>query len=77
MMRLLACWTGLPFARPYPACRRAYAACDAPNTYTCYCGKETDPSWDPWRAPHSCGEVCGKPLGVRQRAPSRNLSEGG
>ena len=28
----------------------------------CYCGKVCDPKHDPWIAPHSCGDKCGRQL---------------
>jgi NF-X1-type zinc finger protein NFXL1 len=43
-----------------PKCRHSYARRDLPSSYTCFCGKAQDPEWDPWLAPHTCGEVCGK-----------------
>ncbi|KAI3840536.1 hypothetical protein MKW92_010485 [Papaver armeniacum] len=33
-----------------------------PSKYLCYCGKTQDPDNDPWILPHSCGEVCERPL---------------
>lgn len=37
-----------------------YPASEVPQQYSCFCGKKEDPEWDPWLAPHSCGELCGK-----------------
>ena len=37
-----------------------YPSCQVPQQYNCFCGKKEDPEWDPWLAPHSCGELCGK-----------------
>lgn len=34
-----------------------------PCRYVCFCGKVPDPPFDPWITPHSCGEVCGRPIG--------------
>ena len=34
-----------------------------PAVYLCYCQKRKDPEWNRREVPHSCGEVCGKPLG--------------
>ncbi|KAF6263962.1 hypothetical protein COO60DRAFT_1292737 [Scenedesmus sp. NREL 46B-D3] len=45
-----------------PKCRHGYGASQLPSSYSCYCGKQQEPEWDPWLAPHSCGELCGKPL---------------
>lgn len=45
-----------------PKCRSTYDESHIPDKYTCYCGQVTDPSFDPWLVPHSCGETCGKPL---------------
>lgn len=42
-----------------PKCRRTYPQAAAPSTYTCFCGKQVDPVFDPWLAPHTCGELCG------------------
>ncbi|KAK3020652.1 hypothetical protein RJ639_046245 [Escallonia herrerae] len=33
-----------------------------PKSYTCYCGKIENPPHDPWILPHSCGEICNRPL---------------
>lgn len=43
-----------------PSCRFDYPAAEVPQQYSCFCGKKEDPEWDPWLAPHSCGELCGK-----------------
>lgn len=45
-----------------PKCRQPYQSEDIPSTYRCFCGKVEDPEWDPWLTPHTCGELCGKPL---------------
>eukprot|EP00899_Mesostigma_viride_P018045 jgi/Mesvir1/26241/Mv05719-RA.2 len=45
-----------------PKCRCDYAVAEAPTEYRCFCGKERDPEYDPWLLPHTCGEMCGKPL---------------
>ncbi|XP_010543727.1 PREDICTED: NF-X1-type zinc finger protein NFXL2 isoform X2 [Tarenaya hassleriana] len=46
-----------------PKCRSSYGKSEIPRRYICYCGKEEDPPGDnPWILPHSCGEVCGRPL---------------
>lgn len=45
-----------------PKCRCSYAASRAPRAYTCFCGKQEDPEWDPWLAPHTCGELCSRQL---------------
>lgn len=49
-----------------PKCRQAYTTKQVPRSYTCFCGKQDEPTFDPWITPHSCGEVCGKLLGRRQ-----------
>ncbi|XP_036378386.1 transcriptional repressor NF-X1 isoform X2 [Megalops cyprinoides] len=41
-----------------PACQNV-ASC-TPNSYTCFCGKVTNPEWQRSEIPHSCGEMCGK-----------------
>lgn len=33
---------------------------ELPNTYTCWCGKETDPKSLPGLPPHSCAQTCAK-----------------
>ena len=43
-----------------PKCRATYSESEIPKKYTCYCGKVTDPQFDPWIVPHSCGETCEK-----------------
>jgi NF-X1-type zinc finger protein NFXL1 len=43
-----------------PKCRQLYTRAALPAGYTCFCGKETDPEWDPWLAPHTCGQLCEK-----------------
>ena len=46
-----------------PKCRHKYSAqSEFPEEYTCFCGKERDPGFDPWLTPHSCGEICNKAL---------------
>lgn len=46
-----------------PKCRSSYQKTKIPRRYLCYCGKEEDPPADnPWILPHSCGEVCERPL---------------
>ncbi|WIA21924.1 hypothetical protein OEZ85_004291 [Tetradesmus obliquus] len=45
-----------------PKCRHGYGSSQLPRGYSCFCGKQEEPEWDPWLAPHSCGELCGKPL---------------
>lgn len=45
-----------------PKCRQLYKQAAIPHSYTCFCGKQPDPEFDPWIAPHTCGEVCGKGL---------------
>jgi NF-X1-type zinc finger protein NFXL1 len=45
-----------------PKCRLDYPTSQFPKTYVCFCGKHIDPPVDPWLLPHSCGEICDKPL---------------
>eukprot|EP00897_Mesotaenium_endlicherianum_P009425 jgi/Mesen1/8510/ME000480S07858 len=45
-----------------PKCRSDYAAQEIPREYRCYCGKERDPTFNPWLAPHTCGEQCERDL---------------
>ncbi|KAG4920226.1 hypothetical protein JHK86_049039 [Glycine max] len=45
-----------------PKCRSEYNKSHIPKTYFCFCGKIENPPNDPWILPHSCGEVCGRPL---------------
>ncbi|GAB4819935.1 hypothetical protein N2152v2_006981 [Parachlorella kessleri] len=49
--RSAACWG-------CPKCRREYSGSAIPSAYHCFCGKVQDPPFDPWNAPHSCGERC-------------------
>lgn len=41
-----------------PACQ--HVAFRVPNSYTCFCGKVTNPEWQRSEIPHSCGDMCGK-----------------
>uniref|UniRef100_A0A2P2KQA3 NF-X1-type domain-containing protein n=1 Tax=Rhizophora mucronata TaxID=61149 RepID=A0A2P2KQA3_RHIMU len=46
-----------------PKCRSSYSKSEIPRTYVCFCGKlEYPPDDNPWILPHSCGEVCDRPL---------------
>lgn len=45
-----------------PKCRTAYLPSEVPSEYRCFCGKQKDPPLDPWLAPHTCGDICGKGL---------------
>lgn len=46
-----------------PKCRVEYTKTQIPKKYFCFCGKlEDPPSDDPWVLPHSCGEICDRPL---------------
>ncbi|RRT48186.1 hypothetical protein B296_00046181 [Ensete ventricosum] len=47
---------------PCPKCRLPYPRTQVPRSYLCFCGKVEDPPPDPWILPHSCGEVCDRPL---------------
>uniref|UniRef100_G3NL29 Transcriptional repressor NF-X1 n=1 Tax=Gasterosteus aculeatus aculeatus TaxID=481459 RepID=G3NL29_GASAC len=41
-----------------PACQNV--ALKQPTSYTCFCGKVTNPDWQRTEIPHSCGDMCGK-----------------
>ncbi|XP_074549833.1 transcriptional repressor NF-X1 [Halichoeres trimaculatus] len=41
-----------------PACQNV--ALKSPTSYTCFCGKVTNPEWQRSEIPHSCGDMCGK-----------------
>ncbi|XP_028289119.1 transcriptional repressor NF-X1 isoform X2 [Parambassis ranga] len=41
-----------------PACQNV--ALKHPTSYTCFCGKVTNPEWHHSEIPHSCGDMCGK-----------------
>ncbi|KAG9453430.1 hypothetical protein H6P81_006334 [Aristolochia fimbriata] len=45
-----------------PKCRFEYTKSQIPRLYLCFCGKVENPALDPWTLPHSCGEVCDRPL---------------
>ncbi|KAJ8443912.1 hypothetical protein Cgig2_032736 [Carnegiea gigantea] len=45
-----------------PKCRFEYPKSLIPKIYYCFCGKLENPPYDPWVLPHSCGEICGRPL---------------
>lgn len=45
-----------------PKCRLEYGQDVYPSRYFCFCGRIEDPPHNPWLAPHSCGETCGKLL---------------
>lgn len=45
-----------------PKCRTGYLPTEVPTEYRCFCGKQKDPPADPWLAPHTCGDICGKHL---------------
>lgn len=45
-----------------PKCRTGYMPTEVPAEYRCFCGKQKDPPADPWLAPHTCGDICGKHL---------------
>eukprot|EP01135_Chromosphaera_perkinsii_P003478 Nk52_evm4s245 gene=Nk52_evmTU4s245 len=56
-----------------PKCRLEYTMDKYPSKYLCYCGKQVDPPFDPWALPHSCGEICGKPLTQSSEVDSNSL----
>ncbi|KAG7231186.1 hypothetical protein INR49_012017 [Caranx melampygus] len=41
-----------------PACQ--HVVLKQPTSYTCFCGKVTNPEWQRTEIPHSCGDMCGK-----------------
>lgn len=41
-----------------PACQNV--ALKPPTSYTCFCGKVTNPEWQRSEIPHTCGDMCGK-----------------
>ncbi|KAM4533753.1 transcriptional repressor NF-X1 [Odontesthes bonariensis] len=41
-----------------PACQNV--SMKHPTSYTCFCGKVTNPEWQRSEIPHSCGDMCGK-----------------
>ncbi|XP_029002432.1 transcriptional repressor NF-X1 [Betta splendens] len=41
-----------------PACQNV--TLKRPTSYTCFCGKVTNPEWQRSEIPHSCGDMCGK-----------------
>ncbi|XP_039900301.1 transcriptional repressor NF-X1 isoform X1 [Simochromis diagramma] len=41
-----------------PACQNV--SMKHPTSYTCFCGKVTNPEWQRTEIPHSCGDMCGK-----------------
>ncbi|XP_056155450.1 transcriptional repressor NF-X1 [Lampris incognitus] len=41
-----------------PACQNVVVK--QPTTYTCFCGKVTNPEWQRSEIPHSCADMCGK-----------------
>ncbi|XP_057476794.1 NF-X1-type zinc finger protein NFXL2 isoform X1 [Actinidia eriantha] len=45
-----------------PKCRIEYPQTLIPKHYLCFCQKLVDPPSDPWILPHSCGEICNRPL---------------
>ncbi|XAR71928.1 hypothetical protein NMG60_11018385 [Bertholletia excelsa] len=45
-----------------PKCRTEYSKTLIPKRYLCFCKKLEDPPNDPWILPHSCGEICDRPL---------------
>ncbi|XP_012279263.1 NF-X1-type zinc finger protein NFXL1 [Orussus abietinus] len=48
-----------------PKCRAEYRDEEIPREYRCFCGKTSNPLYQPWLIPHSCGEACEKPLEPR------------
>ncbi|GAV63752.1 zf-NF-X1 domain-containing protein [Cephalotus follicularis] len=45
-----------------PGCQYVQLTSSKEIRYVCFCGKRPDPPSDLYLTPHSCGEVCGKPL---------------
>eukprot|EP00066_Takifugu_rubripes_P017064 XP_011606330.1 PREDICTED: transcriptional repressor NF-X1 isoform X1 [Takifugu rubripes] len=59
-----------------PACQNV--ALKHPTSYTCFCGKVTNPEWQRSEIPHSCGNMCGKKRsGVDCRHPCNILCHPG
>uniref|UniRef100_A0A1D1Z7N7 NF-X1-type zinc finger protein NFXL2 n=1 Tax=Anthurium amnicola TaxID=1678845 RepID=A0A1D1Z7N7_9ARAE len=54
--------SALPVDWHCPKCRLNYPHALIPRVYLCFCGKVENPQPDPWIVPHSCGEICGRPL---------------
>ena len=55
-----------------PVCRWAYDR--IPSAYRCFCGKVTNPEWQPQQlhVPHSCGRLCQRPLATDPRSFCRH-----
>ncbi|XP_055702161.1 NF-X1-type zinc finger protein NFXL1 [Phlebotomus papatasi] len=51
-----------PITWDCPQCRHSYGPEEVPRRYLCFCGKEDNPQVHPWLIPHSCGELCQRPL---------------
>ncbi|KAL6552391.1 NF-X1-type zinc finger protein nfxl1 [Orobanche hederae] len=45
-----------------PGCQSVQLMSAREIQYVCFCGKRPDPPSDLYLTPHSCGELCGKPL---------------
>lgn len=45
-----------------PQCRKKYEPNEIPRHYECFCGRERQPQPTPFLVPHSCGEICNRPL---------------
>ncbi|KAF5200342.1 Nf-x1-type zinc finger protein nfxl1 [Thalictrum thalictroides] len=45
-----------------PGCQSVQLCSAKEIRYICFCGKRPDPPFDLYLTPHSCGELCGKPL---------------
>lgn len=41
-----------------PACQGTVLS--VPSRYMCFCGKRSNPEWNRYGVPHSCGEMCGR-----------------
>lgn len=52
-----------------PGCQSVQLTSSKDIRYVCFCGKRPDPPSDLYIMPHSCGELCGKPL---ERDPGGN-----
>lgn len=56
-----------------PQCRMVYEPSEVPRQYECYCGKENNPSIQPFLIPHSCGENCNKSLSCSVDGDLKNV----
>lgn len=55
-------WNGDLHDDIFTCCACSPFALQIPQHYTCFCKKELNPANHLWLVPHSCGELCEKPL---------------